>query len=205
MKKYTGYEAKAVVGGSDPLPAGGYIVKILGAKEEPWKSGGGSSLVISFDVSEGEYSGFFSDQYKANTNEDKKWKGNLRVTIPDENSEYFDSQRKTFNSTIGAIEESNAGYHLDWGPVEKGDWSQLKGKQVGVLYRNKEWEYKGDTGWTTEAAYFATTDYIHSGNIKIPKDKPLKNKQPASTSGFASSASSIGFTEITGEDDHLPF
>lgn len=205
MKKYTGYEAKASVVGSDPLPAGGYIVKILGAKEEPWKSGGGSSLVISFDVSEGEYSGFFADQFKANTNEDKKWKGNLRVTIPDENSEYFDSQRKTFNSTIGAIEESNAGYHLDWGPVEKGDWSQLKGKQVGVLYRNKEWEYKGDTGWTTEAAYFTTTDYIHSGNVKIPKDKPLKNKRPVSTSGFAVSASSGGFTEITGEDDHLPF
>lgn len=205
MKKYAGYEAKAVVGGSDPLPAGGYIVKIISAKEEPWKNGGGSSLVISFDVSEGEYSGFFAEQFKSNTSEDKKWKGNLRVAIPDENSDYFDSQRKTFNSTIGAIEESNSGYHLDWGPVEKGDWSQLKGKQAGVLYRNKEWEYKGDTGWTTEAAYFATTDYIHSGNVKIPKDKPLKNKQPVSASGFAVSGSSGGFAEITGEDSNLPF
>ena len=204
MQRYKGFEPKASVGGSDPLPAGGYIVKILGAKEEPWKNGGGSSLVVSFDVSEGEYSGFFADQYKANTNENKKWKGNLRVTIPDENSEYFDSQKQTFNSTIGAIEESNAGYHLDWGPVERGDWSQLKGKQVGVLYRNKEYDVEGRTGWTTEAAYFTTVDYIHSGNIKIPKDKPLKNKPPVSTSGFASSASS-GFAEITGEDDHLPF
>lgn len=177
MRKYAGFEAKASVGGGDPLPAGGYIVRILGAKEEAWKNSNGASLVISFDVTEGEYKGFFADQYKNNSNEDKKWKGNLRVAIPDENNQYFANQRKTFNSTIGAIEESNPGYHLDWTPIEQSaDWSQIKGKEVGVLFRNKEWEMNGNSGWTTEAAYFTTTDYIRGGNYKLPKDKPLKNK-----------------------------
>lgn len=205
MKKYAGFEAKASVGGSDPLPAGGYIIKILGAKEEAWKNSIGSSLVISFDVSEGEYKSFFADQYKSNSNEDKKWKGNLRVAIPDESNQYFDSQKKTFNNTIGAIEESNAGYHLDWTPIEKSaDWSQLKGKEVGVLFRNKEWEMPDKqtgemkSGWTTEAAYFTTAEYIRGGKFKLPKDKPLKNKA-SQTNTYQS------FAEIADETGDLPF
>ena len=177
MRKYKGYEAKQVTPTGDPLPAGGYVARIMGAKEEPWKNGKGSSVVIGFDILEGEYKDFFAEQYKANTNEDKKWKGNLRVTAPNENDQYFESQQETFNKTIGAIEASNNGFHFDWQPIESNDdWSQLKGKTVGVLYRNKEYDIDGKTGWTTEAAYFVDTEYIRSGKFKIPKDKPLKSK-----------------------------
>jgi hypothetical protein len=196
MKKYKGYEAKQFTPASDPLPAGGYIVTILSAKEEAWKSGKGASVVFSFDVAEGEYKDFFATQYRENTNEDKKWKGNLRVTSPNEADEYFDSQVETFNKTIGAIEASNDGFHFDWRPIETSDdWSQLKGKTVGVLYRNKEYDIDGNTGWTTEAAYFVDADYIRSGKFKIPKDKPLKGKKTASYSEIASSDS----------DEDLPF
>lgn len=197
MKKYKGYEAKQFTPASDPLPAGGYIVTILSTKEEAWKSGKGASVVFSFDVAEGEYKDFFATQYRENANEDKKWKGNLRVTSPNEADEYFDSQVETFNKTIGAIEASNEGFGFDWRPVEDNDdWSQLKGKTVGVLYRNKEYDIDGKTGWTTEAAYFVDAEYIRSGKFKIPKDKPLKNK----SSNFAN-----GFVHIDNGDDDLPF
>lgn len=186
MKRYAGYEPKVGAPASEPLPAGGYVARIMGAKEEPWKNGKGLSVVISFDILEGEYKDFFAEQYKANTNEDKKWKGNLRVTAPNENDQYFESQQESFNKTIGAIEASNNGFHFDWQPIESNDdWSQLKGKTVGVLYRNKEYDIDGKTGWTTEAAYFADVDYIRSGRFKIPKDKPLKMSSGDSTSSFS--------------------
>ena len=56
---------------NEPLPAGGYIAKILNAevKEYTW----GEVLVVSFDIAEGEYKDFFANQYKANSNEDKMW------------------------------------------------------------------------------------------------------------------------------------
>jgi hypothetical protein len=199
MRKYKGYEAKQVAPAGDPLPAGGYVVRIISVKENEWKSGKGSSVVFGFDVIEGEYKGFFKEQYDGNTNEDKKWKGVLRVTQPNEKDQYYESQIETFNKTIGALEASNNGFHFDWRPVEeKDDWSQLKDKVVGVLYRNKEYEVDGRTGWTTEAAYFVDTEYIRSGKFKIPKDKPLKSNGSGSSGGAFAPVSDDG-------DGELPF
>ena len=59
---------------------------------------------------------FFSTiiDYRANTSDNKKWRGNYRINIPNENNQYFDSQRKSFNNLIACLEETNAGYHFDW-------------------------------------------------------------------------------------------
>ena len=50
MKAFNGLEIKKNVGASDPLPAGGYVAKILNAKVEEYSWG--EVLVISFDVAE---------------------------------------------------------------------------------------------------------------------------------------------------------
>ena len=47
---------------------------------------------------------------------------------------------------------------------------------TGVLFRNEEWEYNGNTGWSTRCCAFAAVGDIRDGKFKIPKDKPLKNK-----------------------------
>lgn len=154
--------------GNDPLPAGGYVAKIMNAevKEYTW----GEVLVISFDVAEGEYKDFFANQYRANTSEDKKWKGNFRLTVPNEGNQYFDSQKRTFGNALACIEESNSGYHWDWNEAK------LKGKMVGVLFRNFEWEMNGNSGWSTECGTFVSVDDIRNGNFRQMKDRPLKNK-----------------------------
>ena len=88
------------------------------------------------------------------------------------------------------VEDGNPGYHWDW------DESTLKGKTVGVLFRNREWEYNGKTGWSTECCALACVGDIRDGNFKMPKDKPLKEK----------AVSSDGFAEVSsGSDDDLPF
>ena len=188
MKKFD-VEIKRNSGSGEPLPAGGYVAKIMNAevKEYSW----GEVLVISFDIAEGEYKDFFATQYRENTNEDKKWKGNFRINVPQEGNQYFESEKKRFGNAIACIEESNNGYHWDW------DEAKLKGKLVGVLFRNFEWEVNGNTGWSTECCTFTTVDDIRNNKFKMPKDKPLKNK-PATTTNAAD------FTEIDGSDD-LPF
>ena len=178
MKAFNGLEIKKSVGANEPLPAGGYVANILNAKVEEYSWG--EVLVISFDIAEGEYKDFFSKQYKENIREDKKWKGNFRLTVPNEGNQYFDSQKRTFGNAIWAIEESNPGYHWDWNEAE------LKGKMVGVLFRNREWEIDGRTGMTTEACTFVSVEDARTNNFKMPKPKMLNKaaSQAANNSNF---------------------
>ncbi len=176
MKAFNGLEIKKSVSTNEPLPAGGYVAKILNAKVEEYRWG--EVLVISFDIAEGEYKDFFSKQYRESTREDKKWKGNFRLTVPQEGNQYFEGQKRTFGNAIWAIEESNPGYKWDW--VE----AALKGKMVGVLFREREWEWDGKSGMTTEACTFVSVDDVRANNFKMPRPKMLNKatSQAASNS-----------------------
>ena len=190
MKAFNGLEIKKSVGASGPLPAGGYVAKILNAKVEEYSWG--EKLVISFDIAEGEYKDFFRNQYNENTREDKKWKGNFRLTVPNEGNQYFDSQKRTFGNAIWAIEESNPSFRWAW------DENALKGKMVGVLFRNFEWAMEDRTGWSTEACTFVSVENVRSGNFKQPKDKPLRNKA-------TNNANANSFAPLDDSADDLPF
>lgn len=170
MKAFNGYKAQKQGGTREILPAGGYVAKILNAEEKRYDWG--DVLLISFDISEGERAGFFNKDYQENANEDKKWRGTYRLPIPkDDGSERDGWTKNTFGGAMWAIEESNPGYAWSW------DEKTLKGKTVGVLFRNKEWEMNGNTGWTTECCKLESADDIRNGKFRMPKDKPLKNKQ----------------------------
>ena len=190
MNKIEGLEIKRIEPASDPLPAGGYVAKILDAEEKEYSWG--SVLVISFDILEGEFKDFFKQNYKANTREDKKWKGVYRLTVPQESNQWYDSQKRTFGNAIACIEESNNGYHWNW------DEKTLKGKTVGVLFRNFEYDVEGNTGWSTECCSLASVEDIREGNFKMPKDKPLKKKAVAMPVAPVQT-----FEEI--DDEDLPF
>ena len=191
MKAFNGLEFKKSAGASEPLPAVGYVAKILNAKVEEYSWG--EVLVISFDIAEGECKDFFSKQYKENTREDKKWKGNFRLTVPQESNQYFDSQKRTFGNAIWAIEESNPGYHWDWNE------DALKGKMVGVLFRKFESAMDdGRSGWSTECCTFVSAEDVRTGNFKQPKDKPLRNKT-------ANNAIESNFSALDEVESGLPF
>ena len=191
MKAFNGLEIKKSVSANEPLPAGGYVAKILNAKVEEYSWG--EVLVISFDIAEGEYKDFFSKQYKENTREDKKWKGNFRLTVPQESNQYFDSQKRTFGNAIWAIEESNPSFRWAW------DENALKGKMVGVLFRNFEWAMDdGRSGWSTECCTFVSVEDVRTGNFKQPKDKPLRNKT-------ANNAIESNFSALDEVESGLPF
>lgn len=167
MKAFSNYKAAPSVQ-RETLPAGGYVAKTIGGRviEYDW----GSVLAIAFDITEGDHKGHFDNEYKSQIQEDKKWKGVLRLPLPkDDGSEKDDWTKRSFGNAMWAIEESNPGYHWNW------DESTLADKNIGVLFRNKEWEFSGKTGWTTECCALTTVQNIRENKFKMPKDKPLKN------------------------------
>lgn len=189
IRSYNGFKAERTIG-KETLPAGGYVAKIMDATvlKYDW----GEVLKIDFDIAEGEHKGFFAADYRANTSENKKWRGCYRINIPNESNQYFDSQKKSFNNLIACLEETNMGYHFDW------DEAKLKGLGIGVLFRNKEWEYNGNTGWTTECCSVTTAKDIRDGNFKMPKDKALKKTESSGSTGAT-------FAELEDDDSDLPF
>lgn len=176
--------------GADPLPAGGYVAQIM--KAEVITYDWGEVLNIAFDIAEGIHKGYFTERWTSDTREDKKWKGNFRLTVPNPNHQYYDSQKRAFGNAIACIEESNGAYVWDWN--ETG----LKGKYIGVLFRNKEWEYNGNRGWTTECCTVTTVEDVRNENYTMPKDKPLKNTASATVPP-------TGFMNDPGMDEDLPF
>lgn len=204
----TGYKQAEATSFSElpKLQPGGYVVKILNIKVEPtdW----GSRLAIQFDIAEGEFKGFFDKLYKATPDEweNKKWKGSMRLSIPHNTGDEtkFKKSLGYFKSQIQAFENSNANLHID---CER-DWDEnvLKGKLVGALFNEKEWEKDGKTGWFTQCKRFVSANDIRSGNFTIPKREELKNKpSTASNDNFDPNANLSDFVEINAGDDTVPF
>lgn len=166
MKPYNGYKAEAPKR-REALPAGGYVARIMDAEEHSYDWG--QVLLISFDVTEGEHKDFFANDYRAQPQEDKKWRGTFRLRIPKDDGSTQDGwSKRSFNNAMWAVEASNDGYHWDWN--EAG----LKGKAVGALFRDKQWEMNGRSGWTTECCAFDSVENIRSGKFKTPNPKPLQ-------------------------------
>ena len=191
MKNY-GVKPEQPKGGRETLPAGGYVCQIVSAKveEAEW----GDTLVIAHDVCEGEFDGIFKRDFENNTFENKKWRGTYRLRLPkDDGSEYDVGKKRSLSNLMWALEDSNPGFEWgDWSTIEK----RLKGKKVGIIYRNKEWEMNGRTGWTTEAAGADSVDNIRAGKFYHFKDKPLPEARKA--------AAASAFEELD-DSEGLPF
>lgn len=191
MKQYNVKIEKGAEG-KEVLPAGAYVAKIVSARVD--ENSYGSSLVIAFDIAEGQFKDFFKKDFDNNPREDKKWRGVYRIFLPkDDGSEKDEWTKRTLGNALYAIEDSNNGYKWAW------EESTLKGKSVGVAYRNKEWEYNGNRGWTTECGKLVSVEDVRNGKVKPLKDRPLKNA-PATS---ATNTSADAFADV--KDEELPF
>lgn len=198
MKKLNGYEAAKTYSETERLPAGGYVLKILEAKEiDNSAKGYNDYLLISFDIAEGEQKDFYAANYKAQTSEDRKWKGTYRLRKPkDDGTEQDGWVMRRFKTVMTAIEESNNGYHWDWN--EAG----LKNKLIGGIFNNKEYDYNGRRGFYTNCHSLVTVEKIRSGKFTIPADTLLKS----SNSQSAASGGDADFMNIPdGIDEDVPF
>ena len=192
----------------DVLPAGGYVVKIVGAKVAEYP--GFERLEIALDISEGDHKGYYEADFKGQTQEDKRWKGVLRQYLPkDDGSEGDEWTKSSLKALIEAIEESNPGYRWDW------DEAKLKGKTAGCLFRLEEWAYNGKKGWKAMPFKFIAADKVRQGAFTEPKFKPHKDFPGDTPDNYqateeavsgASSSFAGGFQPVPAEDTELlPF
>ena len=195
MKKFNNWENVKAASEFVPLPAGGYIVELKNAKIKEYKSQNGDAFErfeIAIDIAEGEFKDYYANDYCNQTNEDKKWKGVLRLYMPKEDGSEQDEWTKSrFKAFTEAVEDSNPGFHWDW------DESKLRGKKIGCLFRLEEWEYNGKTGKKAQPFKAVSVEKIKSGNFKIPKEKLLEKNASAPT------APTPEFRDIPDED--VPF
>lgn len=204
MKKPQNWENVQAARERVPLPAGAYLIKIIDAKQEDVtaKDDPGtvlfSVLKIGLDITEGEFAGYYQNDYSAQQKEDKRWKGVLRQYLPkDDGTEKDGWTASALKALVEAVEESNPGFHFDW------DEKKLKGKLAGCLFRSEEWAFDGRTGWTTRPLKLISVETLRSGKYRLPKEKPLpENKRPVS---IDIAPDNQDFTPVSADDEDLPF
>lgn len=193
---------------SEKLPLDAYVCKVKQAAVQ--SNTYGDQLCIVFDISEGAQTGFYKRAFAADTRENKKWKGVLRVWLPkDDGSDKDELTKSTLKGVVTAFEKSNPGYKWNW------DEASLVGKNIGILFRNEEWEMDTQnghkTGWAVRPFRAMSVDTVRSGDYTLPKDKPLKKE----SSGYGESVinyvapPSYGnvadFAVLEDDDSQLPF
>ena len=155
------------------LPKGAYVVVIKNAKEVPNKNGGGSHLEIAFDVTEGEYKGFYMSQYESNTSEDKKYNRDAYyyLNVPEDGAKQY--VWDNWNTFFADLEDSNNGF------VFAGDVRTLKDKVIGGKFHIEQTEYNGNIYDHTRLRYTCVADAVRSGKYgKLPNDKLITSSGP---------------------------
>lgn len=182
----------------EQLPKGAYVVKILGAKEEPNRNGNGSHITIAFDIAEGEYAGFYQNIFDNNTNEDKKWPYDAiyYLTVPYDGAKSYIWDN--WNTFFADLEDSNSGF------VFSGDVKPLKGKLIGGKFHIEQTQDdKNNVYDHTRLRWTCVAEDVRKGKAgKMPKDKLITG-----SAGGASGGETIdGFVNLpeSGEEE-LPF
>lgn len=199
IHRWNDYDKVKGYGDYQMLPKGGYVVKILVVSVGSTRDGR-DYLKLSCDVIEGEYANFYTQQYRENKNEDKKWGCNFLVNIPtDDGSEQDGWTKRSFRTFIDAVEESNNGYHWDWNETK------LKGLIFGGIFNMREYEKTdGSIGQATNFARCTSAEKIRTGKFQIPADKLLKKQE---SGGYNPNGYADGFMSIpdSADSEGLPF
>ena len=191
---YDSTKAYDGTGGYSPLPVGGHICRIVGARAT--KSRNGNDMIeVAFDISEGsEFDGKFKERfdYIRKSKADAKWPngGMFRtgvLTADGKTSGYF-------KGLITAVEESNPGYSFKGSGCNE---DTMKGKLIGFNFGEED--YKGNDGKirTSIKPFYAVSVQTVRDGIEPPKKKEYKPKP-------GESMVAQGFTEVN-EPDDLPF
>ena len=179
--------------GFSPLPVGGHICKIVGARET--KSRNGNDMIeIAFDIAEGgPDDGRFKERFESirANRPDAKWPngGMFRAGLLTRDGK----TNPFFKGIITAIEESNDGYSFKGTGCDVGT---MKGKMIGFNFGEEEYMGNDNTIKTSTKAFYAVSIQRVRNGIEPPPKKLYRHTQGATMA-------SQGFTEV--QDDQLPF
>lgn len=194
MKPISGYNEVSV---SDKIIADAYICKILNAKVE--NIGGNQKLKIAFDVAEGPFKDYYTNQFNNSQFEDKKYKGVVQVWLPNGDGSEKDQQAlKRLKRMMQTLEAENDGFVWEW------DESKLKGLTCGVILQNKEWAVNGKTGFAAVPYTLESVERIRKGKAYEPKTRYLTDDEKRKA-GIEPAGVSEDFNPIASDEGDLPF
>lgn len=197
IKKPQNWENVQVMSDRVKLPLGAYVCKVMKAAVEGNQYG--EQLLLGFDIAEGDYKDYFRQDFNANQNQNKKWRGILRLWLPkDDGSDKDEITKRIFKGLVTSVEKSNPGYSFNW------DEQSMVGKTVGIMFRNEEWDYEGKTGWAVRPFRAVSADTVRSGDYTLPKDKPLANKPMGDANDTVFISHQGGYTQVDADPD-FPF
>ena len=147
------------------LPAGGYVCRIISATDHPTEEK--PYLDIVYDVAEGEYAGYYSDEWgKTNL-----WAHSVRWY-------YTKAALGMFKGNLKAVDESN-GTSFETAALTGIDERKLAGCVVGMIIGEEE--YEGNDGSTKTRLRVRSTrpvSHIRDGRFKTPELKKLEVAEP---------------------------
>lgn len=213
MRAFEDYETTPEFTESVKLPAGAYEVTLKRAEEKYTEDKDtedkGGALCILFDISSGEYKDYFMNklnsdrkayQERAKYNSDKrededkpKFKGVFRLWYPKETDKNPETTKRRMKTVLKLIKEENklnVDFSKEW------DGAVFKNAKMGMVFRDKEYNYKGYRGFTAEPYKFISLDDLKNGNYTIPEPKRLE----APTNTYSDNMSAPPLT-----DEDLPF
>lgn len=175
MNKPNDFDNVQAYGDFKPLPAGGYVCRIMNVEETNAKSSGAPMIRISLDIAEGEYKDYFANMYRNDTRADKKWNAGAVVNQLVYDTNGNNSTNRGFKTFCTAAEESNPGFMIQWGAA----FGQcFRNRLVGVIFRREEYMgTDGKTHWSTKANSFRGAQTIREGKFDPIPDKPLESTQ----------------------------
>lgn len=202
MQKPKGYE-EASRETFKKLEKGAYVCNIKKAEESVARESGKPMLRVAIDIAEGEFKGYYKEKYDwmLKSNPDSKWKGIAMTMVELDNGD----THPNFKNFVECVKESNAGYEPTWGD---NFCEGLKGKKVGVVFHNKEWNFNGRSGWTVqpEFGHFIPVSKVNDYDVSSIKDVPLDRLKVETAPAYQNDTTGgipDGF-EVIPEDD-VPF
>lgn len=171
-----------------PLPAGGYVCRILAVGVDK-TSGGKQFIKLRIDVTEGEHAGYFQKRFQADASSQygQKWKGVYKIWLPTfsgDNDKYTNAIAM-YKGQLNTISRAN---HLPEPNIEAGfDPDMFKGGSIGVLFRDAY--YQGNR--FTEPAYLCDPQKIRSGDFEIPEPRMPQQAGSAFTGTFNNTGSAV--------------
>ncbi|MGN0557877.1 MAG: hypothetical protein ACI4IS_00300 [Acutalibacteraceae bacterium] len=198
MRGFTNYNDIQEYTDIKKLPPGAYEIKILRAEEQTGANNS-CALCLLFDISSGEFKDYYMDRFKqdrSSTNADKaKYKGVLRLWYPN-GGQYDESNEKKIKTALERIKKSN-NLNIDFS--KEWDGAALKGCKVGMIFREKEYDFNGSKGFFAEPFSIIELDALKSGNFTLPAPKYLNGSAPSATQAIN------GFATLDDGEDDLPF
>ena len=216
MNRPADYDKVQEYGAFTPLPAGGYVCRIMSVEETTAKTSGAPMIKISLDIVEGEYKDYYATMYRNDTRTDKKWNAGAVVNQLVYDTNGNNSTNRGFKTFCTSVEESNPGFNIQWGDKFA---ACFKNKLIGVLFRREEYMgTDGKTHWSTKANSFRSAQTIREGKFDPIPDKPLDGTQktmlygqpagagqPAAASAPQTPPDLSDFEEILVPESDLPF